>query len=57
LDEISENELRKKIIQDLQFLNGKPVAQLKLDPLLYCNLIEGKTYHAIHERVTGEKLG
>jgi cell division protein FtsL len=50
LDEISENELRKKIIQDLQFLSGKPVAQLKLDPLLYRNLIEGKTYHAIHER-------
>jgi hypothetical protein len=50
LDEISENELRKKIIQDLQFLNGKPVAQLKLDPLLYRNLIEGKTYHAIQER-------
>jgi cell division protein FtsL len=50
LDEISENELRKKILQDLQFLNGKPIAGLKQDPLLYRNLIEGKTYHAIHER-------
>jgi hypothetical protein len=50
LDEISENELRKKIIQDLQFLNGKAIAKLKEDPLLYRNLIDGKTYHAIGER-------
>jgi cell division protein FtsL len=50
LDEISENVLRKKILQDLQFLSGKPIATLKQDPLLYRNLIEGKTYHAIQER-------
>ncbi|MDB5055920.1 MAG: hypothetical protein JWM44_3970 [Bacilli bacterium] len=50
LDEISENELRKKIVQDLQFLNGKAIAKLKEDPLLYRNLIDGKTYHAIGER-------
>jgi transcription initiation factor TFIIIB Brf1 subunit/transcription initiation factor TFIIB len=50
LDEISENELRKKIAQDLQFLNGKAIARIKEDPLLYRNLIDGKTYHAIHER-------
>jgi hypothetical protein len=50
LDELSENELRKKIIQDLQFLNGKAIAGVKEDPLLYRNLIDGKTYHAVRER-------
>jgi hypothetical protein len=50
LDEISENELRQKIIQDLQFLNGKDSRRIKEDPLLYRNLLEGKTFHAIQER-------
>jgi hypothetical protein len=50
LDEVSENELRQKITQDLQFLNGTDVRKIKEDPLLYRNLLEGKTYHAIRER-------
>jgi cell division protein FtsL len=50
LDEISENELRHRILQDLQFLNGKDIHRIKEDPLLYRNLLEGKTFHAIRER-------
>jgi hypothetical protein len=50
LDEISENELRQQIIQDLQFLIGQDIRKVKEDPLLYRNLLEGKTYHAIRER-------
>jgi hypothetical protein len=50
LDEITENELRQKIIQDLQFLNGADIRKIKDEPLLYRNLLEGKTYHAIRER-------
>jgi hypothetical protein len=50
LDDISENELRHKILQDLQFLNGKDSRRIKEDPLLYRNLLEGKTFHAIRER-------
>jgi hypothetical protein len=50
LDEISENELRHKIMQDLQFLNGKDSRKIKEDPLLYRNLLDGKTFHAIRER-------
>jgi hypothetical protein len=50
LDEISENELRHRIMQDLQFLNGKDIRRIKEDPLLYRNLLEGKTFHAIRER-------
>jgi cell division protein FtsL len=50
LDEVSENELRQKITQDLQFLNGTDVRKIKQEPMLYRNLLEGKTYHAVHER-------
>jgi hypothetical protein len=50
LDEISENELRHRITQDLQFLHGKDIRGIKDDPLLYRNLLEGKTFHAIRER-------
>jgi hypothetical protein len=50
LDEVSENELRQKIVQDLQFLNGTDMRNIKKEPLLYRNLLEGKTYHAIRER-------
>lgn len=50
LDEISENELRQEITRDLQFLNGKEIREIKEDPLLYRNLLDGKTYHAIRER-------
>jgi hypothetical protein len=50
LDEVSENELRQEITRDLQFLNGKEIRELKEDPLLYRNLLDGRTYHAIRER-------
>jgi hypothetical protein len=50
LDEVSENELREEITQDLQFLYGSEVRKIRDDPLLYRNLLEGKTYHAIQER-------
>ncbi len=50
LDEVSENELHQKITTDLQFLNGTEVSKIKADPLLYRNLLDGKTYHAIQER-------
>lgn len=50
LDEISENELREKIIHDLQFLNGTDIRKIKAEPLLYRNLLEGKTYQAVQER-------
>jgi hypothetical protein len=50
LDEVSENELRQKITQDLQFLNGTAIRKIKDEPLLYRNLLEGKTYHEIRER-------
>jgi hypothetical protein len=50
LDEVSENELRKKVTKDLQFLHGTDIRKIKEDPLLYRNLLEGKTYHAIRER-------
>jgi hypothetical protein len=50
MDEVSENELREEIAQDLQFLYGSEVRKIKEDPLLYRNLLEGKTYHAIQER-------
>jgi cell division protein FtsL len=50
LDEVSENELRKKITKDLQFLYGTDIRKIKAEPLLYRNLLEGKTYHAIRER-------
>jgi hypothetical protein len=50
LDEVSENELRQKITQDLQFLNGTDMRNIKKQPLLYRNLLEGKTYLAIRER-------
>jgi hypothetical protein len=50
LDEVIENELRQKITQDLQFLNGADVRKIKQEPMLYRNLLEGKTYHAIQER-------
>lgn len=49
LDEISENELRQKITQDLQFLNGTDIRKVKAEPLLYRNLLDGKTYHAVQE--------
>jgi hypothetical protein len=50
LDEVSENELREEITQDLQFLYGAEVRKIRDDPLLYRNLLDGKTYHAIQER-------
>lgn len=50
LDEISENELRQKITHDLQFLNGTDIRKVKAEPLLYRNLLEGKTYPAVQER-------
>jgi hypothetical protein len=50
LDEISENELRQKITHDLQFLNGTDIRKIKAEPLLYRNLLEGKTYQAVQER-------
>ncbi|MEX2461703.1 MAG: hypothetical protein WD469_10495 [Paenibacillaceae bacterium] len=50
LDEVSENELRQKITRDLQFLNGTAIRKVKDEPLLYRNLLEGKTYHEVRER-------
>jgi 4-amino-4-deoxy-L-arabinose transferase-like glycosyltransferase len=50
LDEVSENELREEITKDLQFLYGAEIRKIRDDPLLYRNLLEGKTYHAIQER-------
>ncbi len=50
LDELSENELRKKIVEDLKFLSGKAIVEIKDNPLLFRKLIDGKTYHNILER-------
>ncbi|QGQ97808.1 hypothetical protein EHS13_24415 [Paenibacillus psychroresistens] len=50
MDEVSENKLREEITQDLQFLYGSEIRKIRDDPLLYRNLLEGKTYHAIQER-------
>jgi len=50
LDELSENALRKKIVEDLKFLSGKAIVEIKDNPLLFRKLIDGKTYHNILER-------
>ncbi|GIP38255.1 hypothetical protein J31TS4_15350 [Paenibacillus sp. J31TS4] len=50
LDEQTAIELEKRVSRDLKPISGKPVAELRKDPLLYMRLIEDKLYPGVFDR-------
>lgn len=44
LDEITRSELRKEVLKDLDLLRGKQTADIRKDPLLYSELVNGNKY-------------
>lgn len=49
LDDLTRIELEKRVHKDLSVLSGKPIADIRKDPLLFFKLIE-KPYTNVHDR-------
>jgi hypothetical protein len=50
LDELSANELRKRVDDDFQVAVGKPVSAVKAAPQVFFRLADGKVYHSVREK-------
>ncbi|WP_040952600.1 hypothetical protein [Gorillibacterium massiliense] len=50
LDDLAANELKKKVLRDLQVAVGKPLSAVKAAPEVFIRLVDGKVYHQVREK-------